>query len=81
LIEFNPVGGVGKPGKSRGEEFYTREEYDRIPAAFPDQSYLDLVTTAWETGCRPRELFKVGAYNLDAAGKRWVFKIMDSEGK
>jgi integrase len=81
LIDSNPVETVEKPGKGRREDFYTYDEYERLLAAFPDQAFLDLLVTAWETGCRPQELFAVEARNLDVPGKRWVFKIKDSKGK
>ncbi len=81
IIDVNPVEDVEKPGKGRREEFYSYEEYERLLAAFPDQNMLDVLVTAWETGCRPQELFAVEAHNVDPGGKRWVFKVKDSKGK
>ena len=81
LIDQNPVEHVEKPGKQKREVFYTREEYDRLLAAFPDQVMRDVIVTAWETGCRPQELFHVEASNVDLAGKRWLFTIKGSKGK
>ena len=81
LIATNPVETVEKPGKGRREDFYTREEYEALLAAFPDQPIRDVLVTVWETGCRPQELFGVEAHNVDEPGKRWVFKIKDSKGR
>lgn len=81
LIEKNPIVKVEKPGKERRETVYSREEYEALLAAFPDQAMLDVLVTVWETGCRPQELFGVEASNLDIAGKRWIFKVKDSKGK
>ena len=81
LIDANPVEDVEKPGKGRREDFYTREEYEALLAAFPDQPMRDVLVTVWETGCRPQELFGVEAANVDVAGKRWVFQIKNSKGK
>jgi integrase len=81
MVDRNPIPKIEKPGKGRREDVYTREEYERLLASFPDQEFRDLLTTAWETGCRPQELFAVGAADVDLAGRRWVFKVRDSKGK
>jgi integrase len=81
LIASNPVEHVEKPGKRKREVFYTREEYERILGVFPDQRMKDVVITAWETGCRPQELFAVEARHVDLAGKRWLFELKNSKGK
>ena len=75
LIDANPVETVEKPGRGRREDFYTREEYEHLLSLFPDQAFRDVLVTAWETGCRPQELFAVEARNVDLPGRRWVFKI------
>jgi integrase len=72
LIDRNPVEQVEKPGKGRRHDFYTREEYEHLLSLFPDQEFRDVLITAWETRCRPQELFAVEAKNVDLAGKRWA---------
>jgi integrase len=81
LIRENPVEHVEKPGKQKREVFYTPEEYDVLLLAFPDREMKDVIVTAWETGCRPQELFQVEARHVDLGGKRWVFTLKDSKGK
>ncbi len=81
LIRENPVEYIEKPGKQKREVFYTREEYDRLLAAFPDREMKDVIITAWETGCRPQEIFRVEAQHVDLAGRRWVFNLKGSKGK
>lgn len=81
LIDKNPIPKVEKPGKGRREEFYTREEYERLLDLFPDQEFHDVLVTAWETGCRPQEIFAVEALHVDHEGKRWVFTVKSSKGK
>lgn len=81
MVDRNPISKIEKPAKGRREDVYTREEYERLLASFPDREFRDLLVTAWETGCRPQELFAVGAADVDLAGRRWVFKVRDSKGK
>jgi integrase len=81
LISENPVEYVEKPGKQKREVFYTREEYDTLLLAFPDREMKDVIVTAWETGCRPQELFQVEARHVDLGGKRWLFTLQGSKGK
>ncbi len=81
LIDKNPLEKVEKPGKGRRKEFYTREEYDRLLSVFPDREMKDVLITAWETGCRPQEIFAVEAKHVDLEGSRWVFTVKSSKGK
>jgi integrase len=81
LIAGNPVEHVEKPAKQRREEVYTPAEYERLLSLFPDQDFRDVLITAWETGCRPTELFIVEAAHVDLAGRRWVFPVKSSKGK
>jgi integrase len=81
LIETNPIQYVEKPAKKKREVFYTHEEYLKLLAEFPDQAMRDVIITAWETGCRPQELFAIEARFVDLPGRRWVFLLEDSKGK
>src|SRR5262245_26579598 len=80
-LERNPIPFVEKPGRERREDYITPEEFERILSWYPDGPFRDVLITAWETGCRPQELFKVEARHVDMANKRWVFKVRESKGK
>lgn len=43
--------------------------------------FKDLITVAWETGCRPREVMAVEARHVDLTNARWVFSEKESKGK
>ena len=80
-IEKSPVKGVEKPAMERREDVISPEEFERILAMFPDQAMRDLLVTAWETGCRPQEVFAVEAAHVNQEGRCWVFPIKSSKGK
>ncbi len=81
LIEQNPVEHVEKPPRGRSEDVYTREEYERLLARFPDREFRDVLVTAWETGCWPQELFAVEDRFVDHDGRRWLFPVSGSKGR
>jgi integrase len=81
LIDRTPIPKVEKPSPEGREIVITPEEFDDLLGRFPDQEFRDLLITAWETGCRPQELTKVEARNVDLANDRWVFTIKQSKGK
>lgn len=46
-----------------------------------NQPFRDLLTVAWEVGCRPQELFRVEARHFDRRNRRWEFPAAESKGK
>jgi integrase len=81
LIDRTPLPKVQKPSPESRELVITPAEFEDLLGRFPDQDFRDLLIAAWDTGARPNELFTVEARHVDAANKRWVFKIKESKGK
>ena len=57
------------------------EEFTAIIERVDDAEFKDLLTAAWETGCRPQEVCRVEARHVDIANARWVFPISEAKGK
>jgi integrase len=68
-IDTNPVRHLEKPAARRRENHVTPEDFREIIACVKDEPFRDLLTFAWETGCRPQEARHVEArhVNLDLA--------------
>jgi integrase len=47
----------------------------------PTETFRDLITVCWETGCRPQEIWAVEKRHLDVVNKRWVFPASEAKGK
>ena len=75
----SPIAHLKKPKCGKKELVITREQYHTILKKSRDQQFRDLITTHWETGCRPQESLRVEARHLDLANQRWV--IQTTPGK
>jgi integrase len=80
-IERSPLVHMRKPPEGKRELVITTEQYQKMLDNTRDQEFRDLLTVAWETGCRPQELLKVEARHLDLTGGRWLFPASESKGK
>jgi integrase len=69
----SPLASVEKPPQGRREQLVSEAEYADVLALVADQEFRDLLELAWETGCRPHELFTVQATYADLNTGRWVF--------
>jgi integrase len=78
-IERSPIAQMEKPPAGRRENVITPEMYGTIIGKVKDSAFRELLTTAWETGCRPQEILRVEARHFD--GERWVFPAKESKGK
>ena len=81
LISANPIRPVEKPQAGRREQVITAEQFQIIIALVRDDDFRDLITTCWETGCRPQEAIAVEARHVDLANGCWVFPVQESKGK
>ena len=84
LITKNPVKKVKKPKAVRRERILTQEERIEILQAIKDAEFRDFVSALQETGCRPGEVAKVTAANVDLERGIWKFtehKTKESTGK
>ena len=80
-ISVNPIRHAEKPTPDKREDFITTADHDKVLANVRDQAFRDLLVLAWETGARPRELFRLEARHVDLENGRWVFPKSESKGK
>ncbi len=73
LIRESPLRSLQKPPPRRRERILTPEERREILAAIRDQPFREFVFALQETGCRPSEVRKVSAENVDLERGVWVF--------
>jgi len=79
-IDRSPLRHMRKPAGGRKEQVVTIAQYNALLERTKDQNLKDLLTTTWETGCRPQESLRVEARHVDLAGGRWVFPVSESKG-
>lgn len=77
----SPMESLEKPPANSRDRVISPDEFKAILAKSPDQQFKDLVTSAWETGCRPQELLKIEARHIDHQNKRWILPIKEAKGK
>jgi integrase len=80
-ISTDPLKGLQMPAATRREVWLTRDEFKRVLGAIREDWFRQLVTVAFETGCRPQEIFAVEARHFDVSNSRWVFPVPESKGK
>ena len=77
----SPLAHLEKPPQGRREQLISPAEYQETLALVNDQEFRDLVEHAWETGCRPHELFTVQAAYVHLPTGKWTFPIRLSKGR
>ena len=77
LIQVNPIGGMERPERLRGEVFYTEEQFTEITGLLSPQA-ADILSFLWWTGARPREARTIEKSNIKNGVA--LFKIVDSKG-
>jgi integrase len=74
LLKESPVRSVKKPPAVRRERVLTAEEWAALVAAVRDQEFKDFLFALRETGCRPGEVRKVTADNVNLGLGLWVLE-------
>jgi site-specific recombinase XerD len=78
LIRANPITGLKKPRARRRTRILSPEERAAILAMFPEgDPFRDFLVALQESGCRPGEIMKVRAADVDLAGGTWQVKGKD----
>ncbi len=72
LLAKSPFPGVKVGRANRREHLLSKEDRERILAAVPDRAFREFLTALQETGCRPSEVARVTAADLDLAAGLWV---------
>jgi integrase len=74
ILKENPLRGLKKPPANRRERILTPEEWEELFAAVVDQEFKDFLTAMRETGCRPGEVRRVTAADVDLKAGIWVLE-------
>jgi integrase len=80
-FERSPLTHMKKPGCGRKELVVSSDQYQTLLDRTKDEEFKDLVTTTWDTGCRPQESLHVEARHVDITASRWIFPASESKGK
>jgi integrase len=68
------VQGVKKPAKGRRDRILSTDEQEAILAAIKDEAFREFVLALQETGCRPSEVSRVTAADVNLEAGLWVLK-------
>ncbi len=74
LLSPNPLRNVEKPPATRRTRIFTAAEKDEILAAIKDPHFRGFLTALLLTGCRPSEVARVAAVNVNLDLGVWVFE-------
>lgn len=74
LIDSNPIEKMRKPANGRRERLVSSEEREKILAEVKDKAFRDFLFALQATGCRPSEIAKVTAADLDLTMGIWKLK-------
>src|SRR5262249_48959208 len=74
LLTANPMKKVKKPSPVRRERTVTQEEWDRLLGAVRDQEFKDFLYALRQTGCRPGEVRKVTAAQVNLELGVWIIE-------
>jgi len=80
-IDANPIEDLEVPAAESKEVVITPDEFEQLLSYVRDETFRDLVVTAWETGCRPQEVLRVESRHVDLANQRWVFGKSEAKMK
>jgi integrase len=80
-VDRNPLQLLSIPTGERKEVLVTEDEYERVLQFARPDSLRDLLTTTWETGCRPQESLRVEARHVDVPNQRWVIPPSEAKGE
>lgn len=78
-LPISPVIHLEKPDAERRDNCPTKEDYELILSKIKGQDFKDVLTFAWLTGCRPKELRIMEARHFK--GGKIVFPVNESKGK
>ncbi len=79
-LDKSPLAHMEKPPSGRRNTVVTVEEFELILACIPARESRDLLTVAWETGCRAQEILRVEKVHVDLANCRWIFPPEQAKG-
>lgn len=74
VLTPNPLRNVQKPPAGRRTRIVTTAEREEILAAVPDRNFKEFLTALYLTGCRPSEVSRVTAANVNLELGVWIFE-------
>jgi|LSQX01.3.fsa_nt_gb integrase len=80
-LDINPIADMEVPRAESKTVCITQREFDVLMSFVRNESFADILTVTWETGCRPQESLRVEARHVDVANQRWVFPKSESKMK
>ncbi len=80
-IAVSPVRGVEKPTATKRESQMTPEDFGTILSFVKDDPFRDLITFAYEAGCRPQEARHIEARHLKLDQHRIEIPSLEAKGK
>ncbi|MFW6114627.1 MAG: hypothetical protein ACOC7K_02705 [bacterium] len=69
-IDHSPIAHLEKPPAGTRDLIVSPERFDEILRHVHDPEFADLLCSAWETGARPQELFRVERGHVDLVNQR-----------
>lgn len=80
-IEANPLRGLKKPAAQHRELTITAEDFASVLLKLRKDSFRDILTFIWLTGCRPQEARAIEAAWIHHDEKIVIFPVQKSKGK
>lgn len=80
-LPTDPVASMEVPGAESKDVCISPAEFEELCSYIRDETFLDLVRVAFESGCRPQEILRVEARHFDAKNGRWVLPPKEAKGK
>ena len=81
-VPANPIRGVEKPGRTKRESAMTGADFAALLGHVKEgDPFRDLITFAYEAGCRPQEARRVEARHLKPAHRRIEIPPPEAKGK
>jgi len=80
-LDKNPIAQLEIPSGQAKQAYVSPEEYAELCRYVTDPTFAHLITTTYQTGCRPQELLRVEARHVDRDHSRWVFSPAESKVK
>lgn len=71
-VDRSPIAHLKKPRCGKKETIVSEAHYREMLVLTHDETFRDLLTVTWETGCRPQESLRVEARHVDYANQRWM---------
>lgn len=80
-LDASPVRGVEKPQAKKRDSQLTPADFESLLALVKDQPFLDLLTFAYEAGCRPQEARHIEARHVKLEKHRIEIPPPEAKGK